>query len=371
MRVGIDGIVLRGRDAGSLRYFEQLLSGLAALDSTNEYIAFVNHKILQLDEIHCNKNFRFQEIPLKRTVPGALRQQLYRSWHTLGELDLLHCPAFAPPLLFKGKTVTTVFDLTFEIYPQTMKWTGRLWWRLLGKKGIQKSNKIIALSESTKRDLCQYYHIPEEKIRVIYPCTRALFNPFADKTRASKYRLPDKYILYVGTLERRKNIASLIRAFALAKRAGTLDHALVLAGKRGWLYQDIFQTIEATGLKNQIILLDYVPDEDLPALYAGADLFVYLSRFEGFGLPVLEAMACGTPVLVSSASSLPEVVGNAGILVPPDDVERAASEMRRLLSDRELRNELADRGLQRAKYFSQERFIRQTLEVYEQAARTT
>ena len=268
--------------------------------------------------------------------------------------------------------MTTVFDLTFEVFPQTMKWTGRLWWRLLARKGIQKSNRIIALSESTKRDLCRYYHVPEEKIRVVYPCTRTIFRPIASTSQIqAKYNLPEKYILYVGTLERRKNVANLIRAFALAKRAALTEHVLVLAGKRGWLYQDIFQAMEETRLSNQIIFLDYVPDEDLPALYTGADLFTYLSRFEGFGLPVLEAMACGTPVLVSSASSLPEVVGDAGILVSPDDIEQAASEMCRVLSDRELHDELAGRGLQRAKCFSQERFIRQTVEVYKQAIQNT
>lgn len=370
MKIGIDGIVLRGRDAGSLRYFEQLLTGLAEMDSANDHIVFANATIFSPD-IPTRHNLLWEDVRTPSLVPGAIRQQLFGGWHSRGKLDLLHCPAFVPPLAYSGRTVTTIFDLTFERYPQTMKRTGRMWWKLLGRKGIQKSGRLITLSENTKRDLETHYRIPKEKIHVVYPCTRDIFRPHPyPRVIADKYNLPDRYVLYVGTLERRKNISNLIRAFALAKRMGKLDHRLVLCGKRGWLYQDIFATVQELGLTESVLELGFVADGDLPGLYSAADAFVYLSRYEGFGLPVLEAMSCGTPVLASNAASLPEVVGDAGIMVSPDDVENAAAQLARILLDQELRQFLITRGLARAQLFTCERFIRGIITVYNLAVQS-
>jgi glycosyltransferase involved in cell wall biosynthesis len=368
LRIGLDGLILRGRDAGSLSYFEQLLSGLAALDTRHQYVVFADLKALPSRLSLRRSNFVYHSVKLN-FLPPALHQQLFAAWQIHGTLDLLHSPVFIPPLLFTGKTVTTIFDLAFVRYPNTKKWTGQFWWRLLGRRGIQQSDRIIAISESTRRDLANW-GIPEEKIRVVYPYALSTCrSTTARRVTAAKYRLPDSYLLYLGTLEPRKNISTLIRAFALAKQRGALPHALVLAGQRGWLYSDIFQTVEELGLKDQVIFLGYVPDDDLPGLYSGADLFAYLSWYEGFGLPVLEAMACGTPVLASNTSALPEVVGDAGILVAPDDPERVAAEMLRLLTDAEMRREMSARGLERAKFFSQERFARGILQVYEEVLR--
>ncbi|MCI0474822.1 MAG: glycosyltransferase family 4 protein, partial [Anaerolineales bacterium] len=175
--------------------------------------------------------------------------------------------------------------------------------------------------------------------------------------------------LYIGTLEPRTNIPTLIRAFALAKQRGALPHVLVIAGQRGWHYDDIFRTVEELQLKDQVLFLGYVPDDDLPGLYSGADLFAFLSWYEGFGFPVLEAMACGTPVLASKTSVLPEVVGDAGILVAPNDPEQVAIEMLRILADAELRREMSARGLERAQFFSQERFAHGILQIYEEVLR--
>jgi glycosyltransferase involved in cell wall biosynthesis len=368
MRIGIDGIVLRGKDAGSLRYFEQLITGLAKFGGSHAYVIFADRRVLPSAAISQQGNFLCRNVNAASPLPAALRQQLFRAWHVRGKIDLLHSPVSAIPLWFDAKTVMTVQDLAFEVYPEAAKWTGRLWFHLFVRRGAEKATRIIAISESTKRDLVRCYGISAEKIGVVYHCLPTIFRAVTNRKEiAAKYRLPEKYILYVGTLERRKNIANLIRAFAAARRIGTLPHVLVLAGQRGWLYEDIFRTVEELNLKDQVIFLGYVPDEDLPGLYSAADLFVYLSRYEGFGLPVLEAMACGTPVLASNASSLPEVIGDAGIMVPPDDVEQAAVEMVRLLTDRALRGTMIERGLRWASTFSQERFIRQTLQVYDEA----
>jgi glycosyltransferase involved in cell wall biosynthesis len=370
MKIGIDGIVLRGRDAGTLRYFDELVCGLAEVDNSNEYVIFQTS--LRSHWGSLKKNFTFIEVPHIRFLPPILRQQFFRAWHSTGKLDLLHSPVSVLPLFFRtGKTIMTVFDLTSELYPATAKWTGRLWWKVFGRAGIARADDLIAISESTKHDLCSVLNIVDERIRVIYPCASAIFRPIASpQAIAAKYGIPEKYVLYVGTLQRRKNIAALIRAFALAKRVGAFEHTLVIAGEFGWHYRDIFQTVEELGLGNQVIFTGYVADEDLPSLYSGADLFVFLSQYEGFGFPVLEAMACGTPVLVSNASSLPEIAGDAGVLVPPNDIERTASEIARLLSDQDLRQVMSLRGLERAELFSRERFTRATLEMYNQATKT-
>jgi glycosyltransferase involved in cell wall biosynthesis len=366
MRIGIDGIVLRGRDAGSLRYFEQLLDALGSIDDPNDYVAFASRSVQTALSFPSNKKISYSSVD-SNILPAALQQQLYRSWHSRGQLDLLHCPVFVPPLSFTGKTVMTVFDLTFVLFPETKKWTGRMWWQLLGRRGIEKANQVIALSASTQNDLIKW-GIEGNKITVVYPYVSPRFKPSIniDETRA-RYQLPEKYILFVGTLERRKNLPTLIRAFDQARKISGLKHVLVLAGQRGWLYQDIFRTIEELGLNNQVVFLNYFPDDNLPMLYSGADLFVLPSLYEGFGFPILEAMACGAPVLASNVSSLPEIVGDAGALVPPNNVEQIALEIARLLMDRDRAREMAERGIQRAREFSRERFAQGILRAYDDA----
>lgn len=368
MRIGIDGILLRPRNAGTLRYLELLLEGLAECGPQNEYIVFVDKRALPPKTFAHLKGIRFEDIHGNRWLPRGLVQQSFPFWRIPRNLDLVHSSALVCPLLFTGKMVTTVHDLTFELYPYTMKWTGRLWFRLLARKGMERSHRIIAVSESTKRDLIRHYGIDAGKIRVIHHYVHPGFGrPAGAEAIARKYGLPDRYVLYVGTLERRKNLANLVRAFAETIKSEPLRHALVIAGQRGWLYDDIFRTVEELGVRNRVIFLGYVPDEDLPALYSGADLFTYLSWYEGFGLPVLEAMACGTPVLASNRSSLPEIVGDAGVLVPPDDVEQISCEMTRILSSPDLRDDMRQKGVNRAKLFSQEQFSRQVLQVYDEA----
>ena len=370
MRIGLDGIVLRKPVAGSHRYFEELLTGLAQPTAGNEFVVFSNLRSFRADALPRQDNFSYRNVNTRRWIPAALEQQLFPAWGAFGPLDVLHSTVSVPPLWYHRPTVATVSDLAFELFPETTKWTGRWWRKILTKPGIARASRLITLSESTKRDLKNLFGVPSDKIRVVYPYTPPRFRPMPDVDAvAARYHLPSKYILYVGTLERRKNLTALVRAFAEARRMASLEHALVLVGQRGWLYEDVFRTVEELGLRDRVLFLGYVPDEDLPALYTHADLFVYLSLYEGFGLPPLEAMACGAPVIVSNVSSLPEVVGDAGLLVNPRDVPAIASEFVRVLADCDLRAAMRDRGLARARLFSQERFIQQTLEVYRDAAR--
>ena len=215
----------------------------------------------------------------------------------------------------------------------------------------------------------EYLGIPEERIRVTLLAAdeqyRVIHGVDAIKAVVGSYGIDREYILYTGTLEPRKNIVSLIRAFDAIKKESGIPHRLVIAGKKGWLFDDIFSAVEELGLVDEVIFTGYVPGEDLPYLYNGASLFAYPSKYEGFGLPPLEAMACGCPVVSSNSSSLPEVVGDAGLMVAPEQTNDLAREaMLKVLSDSSLRDSMRCRGLERAAMFSWKRCARETLDVY-------
>jgi glycosyltransferase involved in cell wall biosynthesis len=368
MNIGIDGLLLRGREAGSLRYFRQLLEGLAEAGSGHTFHIYALQPFLRAVALPVQANFHYHPIRSSGQAPAALQQQLYFARRPRQPLDLLHSPVFVPPLVQRGPTVMTVFDLTFRLHPETQKWTGRFWWRLLGPAGMRKADRLIAISENTRQELCQHLKLPEQKIRLVYPYVPAGFQPVRPAREVlERYGLPGKYILTVGTLERRKNLAITLRAYARARQGGAAAYSLVFVGVKGWKYADIFKTLAELGLEDHVFFLGHVPDADLPALYSGAGMLVFLSQYEGFGYPPLEAFACGTPVLAARSSSLPEVVGEAGLLVPPEDVDAAADGMSRLLNERALAEELVGRGLARARLFSKERFIQATLAVYAEA----
>jgi glycosyltransferase involved in cell wall biosynthesis len=240
------------------------------------------------------------------------------------------------------------------------------------------ATRIIADSEATCLDLIRHYHIQEHKITVVYPgCDRSLA-PVTDRelltSVRARYRLAHSYLLYVGTLHPRKNLVRLIEAFAFLTAsldAETKDGAsplqLVLAGQKGWLYDDILAQVRKLGLTERVRLTGYLPPADLPALLSGARAFVFPSLYEGFGLPVLEAMACGTPVICSNVSSLPEVAGDAALLVDPLDVDALAAALEQVVVDPELRRALVERGFRQAARFSWRRCARETLQVLEEA----
>ena len=221
---------------------------------------------------------------------------------------------------------------------------------------------MIAISQATKDDLVAHYGVPKEKIPVVYHGVEPRFRPTPDPAVPARYGLPSRYFLYLGTLQPRKNLERLLQAYA--QLSGDVP-ALVLAGAKGWYFERIAAAIAALGLGERVFLPGYVPDEDVPALLTGALALVFPSLYEGFGLPVLEAMACGTPVVTANTSSLPEVVGEAGLLVDPLRVDEIAAAMQRLLADEALRAELSRRGLERAGLFSWDRCARETLAVLE------
>lgn len=284
--------------------------------------------------------------------------------------DLLHLTGFAAPLRHSSPVVLTVHDLIGVLFAHNFPPMSRFYWSRYLPFTLRSVDRIISDSENTKRDILQSVKIPPERIQVIYLAADESFQPIGDQQAIESVRqalqLPQSFFLFVGTLEPRKGIDTLISAYSQA--TDDVVEGLVIVGKRGWSWDKLFQQVTALGLERRVKFLDYVPDEAMPSLYNLARAFVFPSRYEGFGLPALQALACGTPVLSSNAASLPEVIGSAGILVPPDDIEGFAREMIRLSRDSELCANLRARGLERAKSFSWERTARETAKVYQTIA---
>jgi len=261
----------------------------------------------------------------------------------------------------------TIYDLTFMLLPgfhtrETQSFSKAI------RRYVERSDCIIAISEQTKRDIVEHLGIPADRIRVTLLAADERYRVIDDRgviePVLTKYGIASEYILYAGTLEPRKNVPALVRAFHALKRERHIPHRLVLAGKKGWLYDEIFAEVSTLGLDADVIFTGYVPDEDLPLLYNGASLFVYPSLYEGFGLPPLEAMACGCPVITSDISSLPEVVGDAGVMINPRSCDDLAGAIARVLEDSNLAGIMRAKGLARAATFSWDRCARETVAIY-------
>ena len=284
------------------------------------------------------------------------------------QIDLLHALAFAGPVGISIPWVVTIYDLSFMRYPDSFHPLNRMYLTWAVRWAVRRANYVIAISESTKRDLVELVGARPERIQVIYCGKDDAFTPPTNRAALAAWRaargVPDKMILFVGTIEPRKNIARLLRAFARAKRAARLPHRLVLIGARGWKYAEVDQTIVQENLASDVLFVGYVPQEELPYWYQAADLFVYPSLYEGFGMPPLDAMASGTPVVTSNAASLPEVVGNAALQVPPTDETALSEAIIRALTDNALRAEMIARGLEQAARFCWTRAARETTALY-------
>lgn len=290
--------------------------------------------------------------------------------------DVLFVPAHVLPIIHP-RTVVTVMDLGHLYYPETYPWKARLYLDWSTRWNVRQADHIIAISQATRDDLIQRCSADPAKITVVYPgIDDAAFMPqeasHIQEVRA-QYGLSDRYLLYIGTLHPRKNLVRLIRAFGQMLGAWPMEAGepplLVLVGKKGWLYDQIFNEVSRLGLSNQVVFVGYVPRLHLLPLLAGAQAFVFPSLFEGFGFPILEAMACGVPVVTSQASCLPEVAGDAALLVAPYDEAKWASAMIKALTEPALRTTLIERGLRRAREFTWERCAAETLAVLEQVGK--
>jgi len=289
--------------------------------------------------------------------------------------QLYHATEHLLPYL-RRPTVLTVHDLIFERYPHHHKWTNRLFLTVGMRLFVRAANRIIAVSQQTKRDLIDLYQTPANKITVIYQGIDPSFQPaplpLVQEVQA-RYTLRDQsgalrpYLLMVGTLEPRKNHLTAMRALLRLKAAG-LSHCLVVAGGQGWLFEPIRAQVAALGLTDDVAFTGYIPAADLPALYSGATAVLQPTLYEGFGFPVLEAMACGAPVICSNSSSLPEAAGDAALLVPPTDAEALAAAVQQLINERGLADTLRRLGRNRAATFRWQRCAAETVEVYQQLA---
>ncbi len=286
--------------------------------------------------------------------------------------DVLFVPAHVLPLVHPRRSVVTVHDLGYLTYPEAHRAADRRYLDWSTRWNAHQAAAVLADSQATRDDLLRAYGADAGRVHVVYLgrdedlCREQ--DPAVLATVRARYGLAERYLLYVGTLQPRKNLARLIAAFARLAAANGGDLQLVLAGRQGWLYDDLANQVNRLGLAGRVHFPGYVADQDLAALYSGALAFVFPSLYEGFGMPVLEAQSCGVPVMTSSNSSLPEVAGDAALLVDPHDVEAIAAAMARLASDPALRAELAARGLRNVRRFSGEKCARETLAVLEQVA---
>ncbi len=289
----------------------------------------------------------------------------------LPDASLFHATEHLLLPLRRIPTVLTVHDLIFRQLPEHHKPLNRWYLNYTLPLYCRRADHIIAVSEATRQDVVQAYNLAPEDITVVHEAADPRFAPQSpeaqDRVRRT-YGLPERYCLYVGTIEPRKNLARLLTAWAPLYEAGE-SPPLVIVGKRGWLAEPFFAALEDSPARDGVILTGYVVDGDLPAIYSAATIFVWPSLYEGFGLPPLEAMACGTPVLCARASSMPEVVGNAALLFDPEDVGALEVSLRQLLEDPALQIDLRSRGLARAARFSWERAARETLTVYDKVLR--
>jgi glycosyltransferase involved in cell wall biosynthesis len=380
MRIGIDARTLSGRFTGDRTYWRGLIGGLAAIDTENEYILYTRQPVDGEPPI-VGPNFRWREIP--QPVNDAL--WMLRGWpRALSEdrIDVAHTQYNIPLLGTPCPIVTTVHDVSFALFPDLFPRRDRWILNTLVPRSMQKSVRVIADSESTRRDILRTYksRVPAEKVTTILLAADARFTPPQDGQESARavvntqFGLEEKpYVLSVGVLQPRKNLGVLLDAFGLLKLGpDPPPHKLVIVGKRGWLGQELDRQVAELPavVTRDIVWAGYVADDDLPALYGGADAFCYPSKYEGFGLPPLEAMASGCPVLCVRASSLPEVVGDAAVLLTHDDSTAWANALEKMLSQPSIRERWRTRGLERAAQFSWQKTARETLRVYEESLKT-
>jgi glycosyltransferase involved in cell wall biosynthesis len=363
MRIGIDARIVHYVRGGIPNYVLRLLRSLAQLDGDTDY--YVLHSRKDRNPSIPGPNFRPVACwtpPHNRLERWALGVEVAR----LG-LDLLHTTDFIPPALGYHRSVITVHDLTFLHYPQYLTTESRRYYNQQIGWAVHRADHILADSYTTKSDLATLLDVPSERVTVVHLAADPAFRPLpeAEAERiVARYALEPGYLLCVGTLEPRKNLPGLFQSYRLLLDAGVTTAGLVLVGSKGWMYDEIFERVEELHLNEQVHFLQGVPDGDLPGLYNAASLLVTPSFYEGFGLPALEAMACGTPVVVADRSSLPEVVGEAGLLINPDDPDDIARALTRVLTDGLLRTRMRELGLARSACFTWERAARETLAVY-------
>ncbi len=373
MRIGIDASSILPEKTGVGYYTVNLLRNLLALDHENQYVIFLNSYTRSLPDASILKQ---PNVTIKQFhVPGPLLINLWRYLHAppielfLGKLDLFHSASTYVPPQLAGFRIATVYDLYFLMHPEDCDALGGKYHLHTLPRRLKHLDRIIAVSNHTKNDLIKLLNIPAEKITVIYGgVDTTTFRLILDKNLLEsireEYCLPNNYILSVSTLEPRKNFEGLLFAYKRLKEILHNPPKLVIVGRQGWKAEHISETVKQLRLKRDVIFAGYVTEEHLPMIYNSALLFFCPSLYEGFGLPVLEAMACGIPVIVSNTSSLREIAKEAGITVDPHNYYEMAEKMKELITTHRLRDQLRDKGLEHVRMFSWELCARKTLALY-------
>ncbi len=371
MKIGIDiRCLTESQYSGISEYTHNLLKSLFLIDSKNQYFLFYNSaKRLQVPKFNfSNITYKDFKYPNKIFNLGISLFKITAIDKMIGNVDVFLTPSFLfTNLSSHCKKILVVHDLSFELYPEFFTLKKRLWHKLIGpKKLCQQADVIIAISENTKNDLINIYGIRPEKIKVIYQgINEMFFQPINESEKQKikeKYNLPDNYLLYLGNLEPRKNVETLIMAFAKVKDESV---KLVITGGEAWKYKKIYQLWQKSPAQKRIKFLGYVDSNDKPALYSLAKIFIYPSIYEGFGLPPLEAMSCGTPVITSFNSSLVEAVGDAGLLIDPNNSNELGVVINQLLADQNLQNLLKNKGLKHCQQFRWAKAAAEVLKIIE------
>lgn len=369
MRIAINTLGSSSLKVGVGNYVIHLVHELAKIDKQNQYYIIANKK---------NARFFSTKNPALKiliTPNYTAIKPLRILWEQLllpfiikkNEINLLHSPGFIAPLIKTSASIVTIHDMTFFSHPQCHTRFKRAYFTTLIPHTIRNADAISADSENTKQDIIAHLATTPSKIHTIHLGIDTNFQPLdkksAQQTLQKKYNLNKPFILFVGMIEPRKNLNRLIDAYVSLKTATQL----VIVGKKGWHMDSFFKKIKDLRTK-EIVLTGYVPDEDLPFFYTAADAFVYPSLYEGFGLPVIEAMACGCPVVTSNNSSLKEIAEEAALLINPENTQELADAMKKIIHDKQLRKTLIQKGLKQAQQFTWKKTAEKTLELYHQVA---
>jgi glycosyltransferase involved in cell wall biosynthesis len=377
MRIGINTLYLiPGAYGGNEVYVRNLLIALQKIDSINEYIVFTNKEGSGTFRFE-NSNWREICCPVRAMVKPLriIWEQLILPWQVRkNQLDLLHGVGYIVPLIFSCPSAVTIYDIGHIRFSQMFPPIEQMAWRTLVPRSARKASAILTISSSARDDIADAYKVDPHKIFVTPLAADGSFHPNVDGSQLinvkKRYMIDQRYILSVNQIKPNKNLEGLIRAFAKASKKLDLEYQLVLVGRvrDNDYYSLLSALVTDLGIKQKVIFTGHVPDEDLPKLYSAADLFIFPSFYEGFGIPAIEAMACGVPVILSNAPALPEVGGNAALYFDPNNVDQIAQSIYTVLSDDDLKVDLAAKSQIRAREFSWEKTARDTLDVYQAIA---
>ena len=374
MNIAIDATILRRQNSGTGFYIINLITGLLEVDEDNKYIIFGDKEIINKLVYINKKNFTLENAKFKSRIIRVFWQLFVLPFKLKKlKINVLHSTNYITPLFkFNFKIIVTIHDLTFFLFPEMFTITKRLLFKFLIPFFIKRSDEIIVPSESTKEDILRLFKINQEKIAVTFESYPAYYNSEINKLNSKaileKYGIIKNYFLFVGMIEPRKNILSILKAFV--ELDSELDEDLVIVGRKGWHYKEIekfMDDIKDKKLKNKIIFTGFVSELELVSLYQNATIFIYPSFYEGFGIPPLEAMICGAPVITSNTSSLPEVVGDAAIKINPYDYLELKEAIKFLKNNPQKRAELIKKGKNQAKKFSLNNFAINTINVYKKS----